>query len=574
MTDFEFRDLSFDRSSVADWALLDGKHKNWPVVYTINNAKELYVGETTSASTRMVQHLRNEERRRLTKAAVLINDTFNSSACKDLESQLIRYFSADNQFIVQNIQPGMTEADYYQRDQYQAVFDQVFEHLRSTGMLTRSVPELVNSDLFKYSPFKSLTAEQARVINEILERLFTDIEDGTKSTYVVQGDPGTGKTIVAIYFAKLLKDISRSTFDDVRDSDSIFLDFFTEGFRELIVGKSIGLVVPQQSLRETLRKQFSRIPGLSRKMVLTPFEVGASDDHWDLLIVDEAHRLQQRSNQGSPAQNIRFSDVNKKLFGKDTGKFTQLDWIKRKSNSQVFLLDTLQTIKPGDLARSDVEGLITEAKRHHTHFRLDSQLRLLVGGDYIKYMADVFAQSPDIRRLTFGDYDLKFFENFSEMNDAIRAKDAEFGLARNIAGFGWKWKSKKKVNKHLVDFQIDGIDLTWNRAEKDWISSPGSLDEVGSIHTVQGYDLNYAGVIVGPELVFDKDSQRIKLVRESYFDVKGKQQNPGQNLTDEDILSYVTNIYRVLMTRGIRGTYIYVVNPELRAYLRKFFPLA
>jgi DUF2075 family protein len=574
MTDFEFRDLSFDRSSVADWALLDSKHKNWPVVYTINNAKELYVGETTSASTRMVQHLRNEERRRLTKAAVLINDTFNSSACKDLESQLIRYFSADNQFIVQNIQPGMTEADYYQRDQYQTVFDQVFEHLRSIGMLTRSVPELVNSDLFKYSPFKSLTAEQARVINEILERLFTDIEDGTKSTYVVQGDPGTGKTIVAIYLAKLLKDISRSTFDDVRDSDSIFLDFFTDGFKELIQGKAIALVVPQQSLRETLRKQFSRIPGLSRKMVLTPFEVGASDDQWDLLIVDEAHRLQQRSNQGSPAQNRRFSDVNKKLFGADSDEFTQLDWIKHKSNSQVFLLDTLQTIKPGDLARTDVEGLITEAKRHHTHFRLDSQLRLLVGGDYIKYIADVFGQSPDLRLLTFGDYDLKFFENFSEMNNAIRAKDAEFGLARNIAGFGWKWKSKKKENKHLVDFQLDGIDLNWNRAEKDWISSPGSLDEVGSIHTVQGYDLNYAGVIVGPELVFDKDSQRIKLVRESYFDVKGKQQNPGQTLTDEDILSYVTNIYRVLMTRGIRGTYIYVVNPELRAHLRKFFPLA
>jgi DUF2075 family protein len=136
---------------------------------------------------------------------------------------------------------------------------------------------------------------------------------------------------------------------------------------------------------------------------------------------------------------------------------------------------------------------------------MTSCVRLLVGGDYIKYIADVFGQSPDLRRLTFGDYDLKFFENFSDMNNAIRAKDAEFGLARNIAGFGWKWKSKKKENKHLVDFQLDGLDLTWNRAEKDWISSPGSLDEVGSIHTVQGYDLNYAGVIVGPELVFDTD---------------------------------------------------------------------
>lgn len=574
MTSFEFREFDFERNSVANWALLDVKHKNWPVVYTINNARELYVGETTSASTRMVQHLRNEERRRLVRASVLINDTFNTSACKDLEAQLIRYFSADDQFIVQNIQPGMTEADYYQRDYYQTVFDQVFERLRETGMLTRSIPELVNTDLFKYSPFKSLTAEQARVINEILERLFSDLELGTESTFVVQGDPGTGKTIVAIYLAKLLMDISRSTFDDVRDSDSIFIDFFTDGFKELISSKSVGLVVPQQSLRETLRKQFARIPGLSRKMVLTPFEVGSSGHNWDLLIVDEAHRLQQRSNQGSPAQNRLFSDINKKLYGHDSDSYTQLDWIKAKSKSQVFLLDTLQTIKPGDLSSEDVHAMVVQAKKQQMHFHLDSQLRLLVGGDYIQYVADVFSQSPELQSIEFGNYELKFFDNFRQMNSAIRAKDAEFGLARNIAGFGWKWKSKKKENKHLVDFQLDGIDLTWNRAEKDWINSPSSLDEVGSIHTVQGYDLNYAGVIVGPELAFDNESQKIKLVRENYFDVKGKQQNPGQTLTDEDILAYVANVYRVLMTRGIRGTYVYVVNPELREHLRQFFPKA
>lgn len=574
MTNFEFSDFQFDKNSVSEWSLLDLKHKNWPVVYTINSARELYVGESTSASTRMLQHLRNHERRRLVKASVLVNDTFNTSACKDLEAQLIRYFSADNKFIVQNIQPGMTEADYYQREDYQKVFDQVFEHLQKTGMLTRSVPELVNTDLFKYSPFKSLTAEQARVINEILERLFSDIEEGAESAYVVEGDPGTGKTIVAIYLAKLLKDISRSTFDDVRDSDSIFLDFFTDGFKDLMEGKEIGLVVPQQSLRETLRKQFARIPGLSRKMVLTPFEVGASEKSWDLLIVDEAHRLQQRSNQGSPAQNRLFSDINLKLYGQDLGSYTQLDWIKSKSKSQVFLLDTLQTIKPGDLSGEDVKDMVVQAKKQQTHFRLDSQLRLLVGGDYIKYVADIFSQTPGVKPLKFEKYDLKFFANFSEMNDAIRARDAEFGLSRNIAGFGWKWRSKKKENKHLVDFQLDGVDLTWNRAEKDWISSEGSLDEVGSIHTVQGYDLNYAGVIVGPELEFDSAEKKIKLVRENYFDVKGKQKNPSQPLTDEDILKYVTNIYRVLMTRGIRGTYIYVVNPALREYLKPFFPSA
>lgn len=96
---------------------------------------------------------------------------------------------------------------------------------------------------------------------------------------------------------------------------------------------------------------------------------------------------------------------------------------------------------------------------------------------------------------------------------------------------------------------------------------------MGSIHTVQGYDLNYAGVIIGPDLRFDTDQQRIVFDRANYFDKKGKENNPrlGLEFDDEDLLEYVTNIYGVLLTRGIKGTYVYVCDPDLRRYLAPYF---
>ncbi|MGA2013984.1 MAG: DNA/RNA helicase domain-containing protein [Solirubrobacteraceae bacterium] len=100
-----------------------------------------------------------------------------------------------------------------------------------------------------------------------------------------------------------------------------------------------------------------------------------------------------------------------------------------------------------------------------------------------------------------------------------------------------------------------------------------SADEVGSIHTIQGYDLNFAGVIIGDDLRFDPVAERLSFDRGSYYDTKGKENNPrmGRTYDDDDLFRFVTNIYAVLLTRGIRGTYVYATDPALRAYLRRYF---
>jgi len=150
--------------------------------------------------------------------------------------------------------------------------------------------------------------------------------------------------------------------------------------------------------------------------------------------------------------------------------------------------------------------------------------------------------------------------------------DAQSGLSRLVAGFAWEWKTKN--DKSAYDIEIDGCQLRWNSVATDWIASGKSLDEVGSIHTVQGYDLNYAGVIIGPDLRYDAVNGRLFIDRGSYFDKKGKENNPrlGKIYSDADLLRFVTNIYAVLLTRGIQGTFVYASDPALRAYLREYLP--
>ena len=552
--------LPFDGGAVTIWAEADEKHHNWPIVYTISNDQDIYVGETTSAFKRIRQHLDDPRKSGLTHVKVILDDSYNKSVCLDLESHLIRYFAADGRFRVTNGNHGITDSDYFDRETYRKRFDDVFRELIDAGMLTRSIPDIVNSELFKYSPFKAINPEQAVAIEGIVENLFEKFGADNQTPMVVQGDPGTGKTIIAVYLIKLLVDIGSANLDDELDHDSMFTDYFQRDYQEVFEKAKIGLVIPQGALRETIKKVFSKTPGLDKRMVMSQFEVGESEEEFDLLIVDEAHRLGQRANQSSAVQNIKFHNINEQLFGRDDDSYTQLDWIRAKSKNQLLLIDRAQSVKPGDLPYSLTSQLIERARRDDVLFKLSSQMRNVLSG---------VATTPK----KFGNYDFRFFDDVSAMRDEIVKRNAESGLARIVAGYAWDWISRKKGFEHVPDIVIGNFAMPWNRKLVDWVSSPSAIDEVGSIHTVQGYDLNYAGVIIGKDLRFDPEIQEITFSRADYFDKKGVENNPrlGLVFSDSEILEFVKNIYRVLLTRGIKGTYVYVCDPNLREYLRRFF---
>ena len=570
MTDYKIEKFPFDPAAISFWAEAESLGANWPVVYTLSNDKQIYVGETLSAVTRLTQHLATAKKKSLSRVQIILNEKFNKSVCLDLESQLIQYLAADGTHQVLNANSGIRDANYYDRDKYRESFNELFDALVADGLLSKSIPEIINSNLFKFSPFKAVTIEQAAALNGIIERIIADLKTGGESQLIVQGDPGTGKTIVAIYLIKLLRDIAMASDEELVEDDSIFADFFTPELSSLFGGLKIALVVPQQALRKTLEVVFTQTPGLHKDMVLTPFEVAESKEDFDLLIVDESHRLGQRANQNSAMQNKKFTELNIKLFGVDDKTKTQLDWIRLKSRHQVLLLDTAQTIRPGDLPLETTEALVEKAKKSDSWFHLASQLRVMGGNDYLDFVKGIFSETGSPAK-DFSGYDLRFFDSFTDMRSEILRLDAQHKLSRLLAGFAWEWKTK--AEPELFDIEIEGIELRWNQTVTDWVSSPTSPQEVGSIHTIQGYDLNYAGVIIGNDIGYDPGLKKMFLRRDNYFDKKGKENNPvlGIEYSDDDVLHFVLNIYKVLLTRGIKGTFVYVCDPDLREFLRAKF---
>lgn len=553
--------LNFELHAVNGWRDRLGRHHDWPVVYLIDNECQIYVGETTRARLRLRQHLSNPEKRVLTQIRVVINEEFNKSACLDLESRLISWLHADARFEPLNRNDGQQNSNYFEREtRYQAIFDEVFNQLRHAGVFTRTVPQIENLNLFKLSPFKALNDEQLAAVDGIVEGLFEDLESGEPSTSVVQGGPGTGKTIVAIFLLKLLKDIQTAPDDADPEEDGRFGEFFTEEYRNVLEGLRIGFVVPQQSLRRTISKVFKRTPGLSRLEVLSPYTVAGSDDSWDLLVVDETHRLTHR---GSGATRGAFNQRSMKLFGEDARGRTAVDWLMAKSRHQVFLVDGAQSVRPADVPATVIRSLLREARSESRLYELESQMRVAAGDDYLAFASSLLTDEPKSAEIS-SNYDLRFFDDLSAMREAILVKDQEVGLSRMVAGYAWPWKSKGDATEDApYDIELDGVQLRWNRTATDWIASASSELEVGSVHTVQGYDLNYAGVIIGPDIVWDEELDQIRAVRESHFD------REVHSVTDEEaLLEYIRNAYYVLLTRGMRGTYVYVCDPVLRERIR------
>ena len=129
-----------------------------------------------------------------------------------------------------------------------------------------------------------------------------------------------------------------------------------------------------------------------------------------------------------------------------------------------------------------------------------------------------------------------------------------------------KGAKAKNINYlNTYDINIDGQKYIWNTSTSDWVNSPNSINEIGSIHTIQGFDLNYAGIIIGNDLKYDSINNKLYADRNNYYDKNGK-----NTASEEELLEYILNIYSTMCTRGMLGTYIYVCNKELKKYLSKY----
>ena len=527
----------------------------WPLVYFLKNegVSKAYIGESNNASLRLKNHLANPKKANLFQTVNIIgSDKFNKSATLDLESRLIQYINAEGTFTTENLNLGHQNHNYYQQDLYKNLFYTVWQKLIEKKIVSKSLTEIENSELFKYSPYKSLNDDQYKSVLEILN----NINKSKGNSIFVSGSAGTGKTILATYLMKLLlsdvKDIEDS---DIKEDDIYEISLIRE-FQKKYPKAKIGFVIAMTSLRETIKKVFSNVPGLNKNMVMSPSDTFKLGIKYDLLIVDEAHRLRQYRNIGWMGV---FRQNNIRLGLGDDG--TELDWIVANSNNQIFFYDSAQSVKPSDIDENRFEDLINN--KNTLRLSLNSQMRSKGGNDYIKFVDDLLnctsIQKPELPE----NFSLEYFDNFSDLYKKLKAKENEFGLCRMVAGYSWPWISKN--DNSLYDIELDGLKFQWNLTANDWINSNNSFEQIGCIHTTQGYDLNYTAIIFGLEIDHDPNTNSIIIDINKYFDKNGKR--GIDNI--EHLKEYIINIYKTILYRGIKGAFIYACNKNMKAYLRK-----
>lgn len=570
---FQIRSYPFNQNAIGNLAANNhAEEKNWPVVYQIYNDDKIYIGETTNLKSRMSQHLTDGQKVSLRGGCVKVvfDDTFNKSAELDLESYLIQYFSADGRYKVLNRNDGMCDRNYYDKPNYRATFEKIWDKLRELGIASRTISALNNSELFRFSPYKNLNFEQLEVVMEIVQNIDEAFVNGRKSLSVIDGDAGTGKTIVITYLTKLLADLQNfdGNNDDI-DDESNFNTFFTvNNINQHFKHKKIVLVVPQSSLCERIRKIFDKVDlGDADVGIMSPMQFGNCDENFDITLVDEAHLL--KIGKASVRNDI-IADINMKLFGDDK-IHSELDWIMAKSQNVVLVFSEQQRIRQINIDHTDIAKYAYEFNQRNYYLR--TQMRSCGGKAYIDYIHDIFSNNsrPDDKEV-FDNFEAKLFNNIEDFVSAIKTRERECGLSRMVAGFAWEWKSKKSGQED--DIIIGNTALRWNSTQKNWIGSKNAPNEAGSIYTVQGDDLNYVGVIIGKDLIYRNG--KLIFNRSACADsaaIKRNQRQVANNeqLDEDDLLEQVLRTYRILMNRAVKGVYIYACDSELKAYLAQYF---
>jgi hypothetical protein len=350
----------------------------WPIVYIIsdNNINEAYVGETTDVFARMSNHLKSDAKKKLTSVHLIGSSKFNKSATLDIESNLIKYMSGDGNFQLLNANLGLANHNYFQKNEiYWDIFKSIWDELRSEGIAKHSIEHIDNSDLFKYSPYKSLRNEQVDALQKMLECLLDDSVD----TSIMEGGAGTGKTILAIFLFKLLNsDLEDFSFQEFGDNELRFIDL-TKRIKDKYKQPKMAFVVPMSSFRGTMKQVFKNIKGLKANMVIGPAQVAR--EKYDILVVDESHRLRKKKSIG--AYIGAFNKAAEKL-GLNPDKTSELEWIDLQSEKAILFYDKNQSIKPSD---TNIEDFIKlKSRKSSVTTKLKSQFRVLGGNDYVEFL--------------------------------------------------------------------------------------------------------------------------------------------------------------------------------------------
>ncbi len=354
-----------------------------------------------------------------------------------------------------------------------------------------------------------------------------------KQVVIVQGGPGTGKSVIAINLLGAL--IARKR--NVR-----------------YVSKN---AAPRAVYEAKLTGTFTKTR-ISNLFSGSGAFVNDAADSYDTLIVDEAHRLNEKSGL---YRNLGDNQVKELI---------------RSARCTVFFVDDDQRVTLLDIGHTE------ELRRHArelgaevTELELSSQFRCNGSDGYLAWLDNTLGIRETANpTLDTAEYDFRVFDNPADLHALVELKNRANNRSRVVAGYCWKWPSKKDAQAWDIELPEFDYRRRWN-LDKDgslWIVTPGSVEQVGCIHTCQGLELDYVGVIIGPDLAYRDGLIVTDATKRASSDqsVKGLKsmlkEDPANALDLADAI--VKNTYRTLMTRGMKGCYVYCTDAPLAAYLR------
>lgn len=536
--------VPFSEDGIKQLEKIDNKKLllEYPTVYIIyserNGMYQVYVGETNNIKQRTKEHFR--EGNRYAKGSnmfVIGHEHFNKSLTLDIENKFMLYLTG-NKFIKKlSNKRDNPQYRYFPYEEMNQIFSKSWKKLRKNEQSLFPIEKVIEDNaLFKASPFHKLTMEQFEARDKIINRVKEVLNKGNKHQLIlVEGAAGSGKTVLlSSLFYALSEENNENTYMLVNHDEQVKV------YNN--IAKKLGL---QKRLNEKVMKPTSFI--INDKFV----------DEDNIVLVDEAHLLWTQGKQSYQGQN-------------------QLQDIIKKSRITIAVFDPQQVLRTQQYVEDDDLRKIEEnAKNNGNLIELKKQLRMNASQETINWIK-TFVYQQEIIPFPENDakYDLKIFDDPREMYEQLKIKNQnqESGLSRILATFDWEFKEKKSGTTDLYKVEADGLSLPWNNQLKSsnkylsWAERPETINEAGSTYTIQGFDLNYSAVIIGPsvkyrdgKVIYDPDFSANRNAVSNRTLKNGKKQKVYDTLLPNEL--------NVLLTRGINGLYIYAVDDELRIAL-------
>lgn len=394
---------------------------------------------------------------------------------------------------------------------------------------TKSLQDAL-SDMVLGNPVFDLLDEQAVCYDMCIKTMLQCKKDGKKRTIVIQGGPGTGKSVLAV---------------------NLLTALIGKAFNTAYVTKNSA---PRQAFLSLLTdNKANRVVDIEH-LFRSPFRLSSVPANgYDCLIVDEAHRLV------------------KKMYG-DWGGENQVKEVIEASLFSVFLIDEDQAVTTKDIGsigeiRKWCEALGSRMIMNEDT-RLVSQFRCNGSDAYIQFIDNILQRAQEsvpvsVRELN---YDFRVFDSAVEMREALREKNAVANKARMVAGYCYDWNVIH--NRGEIDiFLPDGFTAQWNlKNDKIWAINPSSFEQVGCIHTAQGLEFDYVGVLIGRDLSYDPETGRI--VTDKTKISRDDNSSGIRTVPDAEARRLILNTYKTLLTRGQKGCFVYCEDDMLRTYLK------